>query len=240
MHSAKTRLTFLLLALIMSLSLVAQGTGSERTVEEAYLQQSLEGMIIREQAYAESKDMKLIALQYIRQAVDEGRATQEIQQALEFLSTEGILDMTRSAGLGRPLNNYPDVRREAALILGDFKTKEAKDTLVKLALADNEPMVIAAALRSLGKIGMIENDDVTQVISFIVSRWDVLMPDNILAFESLVALEALADQNNGLEDPAAVRAILRIAEGNYITPVKQKARELLNKLRTMTANNAGK
>lgn len=239
MITGKLRCAVFSLVCLASLSAIAQAR-TERTVEEAYLQQSLEGMIIREQAYAESKDMKLIALQYIKQAVDEGRATQEIQQTLEFLSTEGILDVTRSGGLGRALNNFPDVRREAALILGEFKTKEAKDTLVKLALADNEPMVIAAALRSLGKIGMNDNDDVTQVISFIVNRWDVLMPDNILAFESLVALEALADQQNGIRDPAAIRAVLRIADGNYITPVKQKARNLLTKLRQMTAENSGR
>jgi len=81
---------------------------------------------------------------------------------------------------------------------------------------------------------MNENDDVTQAIAFIVNRFDILMPDNSLAFESLVALEFLADASGGLKDPAAIRAILRIADGNYITPVKQKAKQLLDKLRSMS------
>ena len=217
------------------------GSGGERTVEESYLQDPLEIMIIREQAYADSKDMKLIALQYIKQSLDEGRGGPEIQKALEYLATETTATIIRSGGVGRTLNNYPDVRREACLILGDTKTIEAKDALLKAVLGDNEPMVIAAAIRSIGKIGINEGDDVTQAISFIINRFDILNPDNSLAFESLVAFEALANADGGLKDPAAIRSIIKLAEGNYVTPVKIKAKDLLSKLRKMgSSSGSGK
>ena len=213
--------------------------GGERTVEESYLQDPLEMMIIREQAYAESKDMKLVALQYIRQALDEGRANPEVRKALEYLASESSLVVVRAGGVGRALNNFPDVRREACLMLGEIKTVEAKDALLKVALVDTEPMVIAAAIRSIGKIGIMTGDDVTQTLSFVISRFDILFPDNSLAFESLVAFEALAEANNGLKDPAAIKAIMKIAEGNYITPVRQKAKDLLSKLRKYSASSSG-
>jgi hypothetical protein len=213
-------------------------TGGERTVEESYLQDPLETMIIREQAYSDSKDMKLVALQYIRQSVDEGRTSPEVRKSLEYLAGETTFTVVRSGGVGRTLNNFPDIRREACLLLGEFKTPESKDILMKVALADDEPMVIAAAIRSIGKIGLMDGDDVTQTIAFIINRYDILLPDNSLAFESLVALESLADKNNGIKDPAAIRAILRIADGNYITPVKQKAKDLLTKLRKYSAAGA--
>jgi len=54
-----------------------------------------------------------------------------------------------------------------------------------------------------------------------------------------VALEALADANNGIKDPAAIRAVMKIADGNYITPVKQKAKDLLSKLRKYSAASSG-
>jgi hypothetical protein len=88
-------------------------------------------MIIREQAYADSKDMKLVALQYIRQAVEEGRTNPDVRKALEFLATETSSTVIRAGGVGRILNNFPDVRREAALLLGEFPTVEAKDTLLE-------------------------------------------------------------------------------------------------------------
>lgn len=215
-------------------------TGTERTVEESYLQDPLETMIIREQAYSDSKDMKLLALQYIRQSIDGGRISSDVRKALDYLATETSMTIVRSGGVGRALNNYPDVRREACLMLGEFKTVEAKDTLLKVALGDNEPMVIAAAIRSMGKIGIIEGDDVTQTIAFVVNRFDILFPDNSLAFESLVALEALAEANNGIKDPAAIRAILKIADGNYVTPVKLKAKDLITKLRKYSSSGSGK
>jgi len=217
----------------------APAAGGERTVEESYLQDPLEIMIIREQAFSDSKDMKLVALQYIGQALDEGRASPEIRKALDFLATESSLTVVRSGGVGRALNNYPDVRREACLMLGQIKTVEAKDTLLKVVLVDTEPMVIAAAIRSIGKIGIMTGDDVTQTVAFIINRFDILFPDNSLAFESLVALEALAEINNGIKDPAAIKAIMKIADGNYITPVKQKAKDLLSKLRKYSAASTG-
>ena len=236
----RTLAALVVLILFGTVSAWSQATGGERTVEESYLQESLETMIIREQAYADSKDMKLVALQYIRQAVEEGRTNPDVRKALEFLATETSSTVVRAGGVGRVLNNFPDVRREAALLLGEFPSVEAKDTLLKVTLADNEPMVIAAAIKSLGKIGMNDGDDVTQSIAFVVNRFDILFPDNALAFESLVAYEAIAEAKGGLRDPAAIRAIMRIADGNYITPVRNKASELLSKLRRYSASSNGK
>ena len=231
------KISLLVVLLVLFVPVFAQSSSGEKTVEEAYLQSTLEALIIKEQAYSDNYDQKLIALQYIEEAIKNGRMTEDIRAALEYLASEGSLVITRSGGYGKPLNNYPDIRRQACLLLGNFKTQEAKDTLLKIALADNEPTVIAAAIRSLGQINIIQNDDVTQAIAFIINRFDILMPDNVLAFESLVALEAIADANNGIKDPAAIRAIMKIAEGNYITLVKQKAKDLLDKLRKMSASS---
>jgi HEAT repeat protein len=237
----RTLAALVVLILLGTVSAWSQAAaGGERTVEESYLQESLETMIIREQAFADSKDMKLVALQYIRQAVEEGRTNPDVRKALEFLATETSSTVVRAGGVGRVLNNFPDVRREAALLLGEFPTVEAKDTLLKVTLADNEPMVIAAAIKSLGKIGMNDADDVSQSIAFVVNRFDILFPDNALAFESLVAFEAIAEAQGGLRDPSAIRAIMRIADGNYITPVRNKALSLLSTLRKYAASSNGK
>jgi HEAT repeat protein len=226
-------------AAIFGLVLV-QGAGAqaapakpgERTVEEAYLQESLETMIIKEQSYSDNKDMKLVALKYIKQAVDGGRKNEEIRKSLEFLALETTSVIARSAGLGRPTNNYPDIRAMACEYLGEFPTVESKDALVKVTLGDNEPMVLAAAIRSLGKIGMNGDDEVTQVISYIISRFDVLGPDNSLADDALDAIAAIAEKNGGIKDPAAIRAVMKIASGNYITKVRVKAAVVLDKLRS--------
>ncbi len=210
-------------------------TSGEKTVEEAYLQESLETMIIKEQAQSDSRDMKEIALQYARQAIDGGRKNDDIRNSLEYLALESTVTIARQAGVGPQTNNFPDIRAEACNYLGDFPSVSTEQALVKVMLGDNEPMVIAAAVRSLGKIGMNDNNEVTQDIAYIVNRYDVLGPDNSLAFECLVAIRRLADKNGGLNDPSAIRAVMQIATGNYITPVKVMARQVLDSLRSYQA-----
>lgn len=231
---------FCLLLVPATTAQAAPAAGGERTVEEAYLQESLETMIIREQAYSDSKDMKAVALKYAKQAIDGGRKNEEVRKSLEYLALETTTVVTRSAGLGRPTNDYPDIRAKACEYMAEFPTVESKNALIKVTLGDNEPMVLSAAIKSLGKIGMNEDDEVTQVIAYIVRRFDVLGPDNSLADDVLDAVLAIAEKNNGIKDASLVKAVMRIATGNYITKVKVKAGNVLDKLRSYQAAPAKK
>jgi len=215
----------------------ASGADKELSVEESYLQESVELMVIREQTQAASRDMKLVALEYIGEAISVGRAGPEIAKALEYLVQEGFVIQAREGGLGRLTNNYPDVRAKAAAYLGDLGTEEAKDALLKVVLSEPEPMVLTEAVKSLGKIGLNENDEAVTAISWIVTRFDILNPDNLLALSALDAYQKIAEKNGGIKDPSAVRTIIRIAEGNYIRPVQAQAREVLNTLRKYSAQN---
>ena len=206
----------------------------EMSIEQSYLQESVELMIIREQSRAESRDMKLVALEYIDDAINRGNKSDEIRASLEFLALEGVVNKTRESG--RLVNNFPDIRMKAAKYLGQIGSREAKDALKKMVVADNEPMVIAEAVKSLGSIGMNDNDEITDTISFVVSRYDVLNPDNNLANSALDAFDKIA-QANGRIDPSAIRTIQRIAEGTYIKPIQNKAKQLLSDLRKYGSKN---
>ena len=64
---------------------------------------------------------------------------------------------------------------------------------------------------------------------------DLDLPDNNLAYAVCLALEKLADKNNGFEDAAysaeAARALVRIAQGSYIRTVRRKAIDTLDVLK---------
>jgi hypothetical protein len=231
---------FLLVLIIMfgaAALVAAQDSGSDRelSVEESYLQESIELMMIREQSRADSRDMKLVALEYIGDAIGRGNTGPEVQSALEYLSMEGVLNKTRENG--RLVNNYPDVRTRAATYLGELKTPEAKKTLIKMVLADPEPMVLTEAIKSLGRIGLNDNDDTISAISWVVTRFDVLNPDNLLALSALEAYEKLAEAGGGIKDPNVIRTIIRIAEGPYIRPVQERAKQVLMNMRKQAAQN---
>ena len=215
-----------LLAMVMAQTPLS---AQELTVEQSYLQESVETVIIREQSRSNSRDNKLVALEYIGNAISRGSQSEELQATLDYLSLEGFLYVTRENG--RVVNNFPDVRRQAATYLGQLGTPEAKNTLIKMLNADNESMVVSEAIRSLGVIGLNENNEVSTMIVWTFNRFDALLPDNFLAFSTLDALERLAIANNGLRDPLAFEAILLISENySYISPVRTRARDLLNNL----------
>ena len=228
-----TAVFFAASAMVMGQSRSSASNRTEMSVEQSYLQESVELMIIREQTRAETREMKMVALEYIGDAIRRGNKSDEIRVSLEYLGLEGILNKTRENG--RLVNNFPDVRMRAATHLGDLGTSEAKDSLIKMILAENEPMVTTEAIKSLAKIGINDNEETVNAISWIVTRFDVLNPDNLLALSAVEAYEKLAEANDGIKDPSAVRALIRIAEGNYIRPVQDRAKEALMGLRKYQA-----
>jgi len=219
------------IVLLIAQTAAAQtGASREMTVEESYLQESIEIMIIRETARAQTREQKLIALEYIRDAIDRGNTSDEIRQTLEYLSREGRRNMARESG--RLVNNFPDVRRQAARALGTMGTEQARQSLLEILQFENEPMVLQEAIKALGDIGQDENGEAVAHISWVMNRFNNLNPDNIMAVATIDAFERIARNNNGLNSPDAVRTLVLISEGHYVTPVKERARQLLAELRT--------
>jgi hypothetical protein len=203
---------------------------SEMTVEESYLQHSIEIMIIRETARASSREQKFVALGFIGDAIERGNKSDDIRQTLDYLSREGRRSVAMESG--RVVNNFPDVRRESAKFLGMIGTEEARRTLLDICLFENEPMVLQEAITSLGDIGTNDNNETVKIIVSVVSRFDNLNPDNLMAIATIDAFEKIAKKNNGLHSREAIELLARISEGHYIRPVQERARQLLADLRS--------
>ena len=161
---------------------------SETSVEDEYLN-DVDGIVIMSLVESDEYDNKLVAMNFLEEAVKNGNASEDVMEALNHLAGEGIASQTRLNG--RVMNNFPDIRRRACLALGKVKTEQAKNYLVKVTVADNEPMVVAAAVSSLGEIGL-DNDAVVDAISFANRRNQILNPTSSLAYEVLEAYSKLA------------------------------------------------
>ncbi|MBR1537009.1 MAG: HEAT repeat domain-containing protein [Treponema sp.] len=219
-------------ALLLSFSLIAQ----EKSAEEEYMS-TVEDIVITELANSDERDNKLVALQYLENAVEEGRVSPDMVVALDHLAGEGINTQSRQGG--RLVNNYPDIRAKACDLLGKVATEESKTTLKNIALADNEPMVITAAVRSLGEIGMNTNDDVVNTIAWANKKNAVLNPTSSLALEVLIAYEKIADS---VEDKGAmIQSVGQIATNyHYVKPVRDRALALLKTLQSGKSNSNNK
>ncbi len=224
-----TKTTLIVIAFVVMLSpAFGQQERQQSSVESVYLQTN-EDMIIAEMAASENYEAKLLTLQYIQEALDAGRTSPAIEEALHGLAGEGVFTQSRTAG--RVSNNYTEVRRQAAIMLAEIPTTDTKDVLLDLVREEDEPMVLSAAIYSLGEIGINERDDVINEIAIIHRRFSILNPTDSLANAILDAFEKLYPT---VEDPAAlVETIASIATNyNYVIPVRQKAQNILLNLKS--------
>jgi hypothetical protein len=214
---------------------MAQSNSAELSVEESYLQQTVENMIIRDQSRASSREEKMIALDYIADAIERGNNSDEVLGALEYLTLEGVLNKTRENG--RLINNFPDVRMRAVNFLGELGTEEAKNTLIKLLIVESEPMVITEAFRSLAKIGINNNGDASNVIAWVLNHFEATMADERMAFTALDTFEQMADINDSTVNLTVITTLSRLASSShYNRNIRDRARAVLEKIRLKAAS----
>ncbi len=203
----------------------------ELTVEELYLK-NIEFQILKEKAFSNDRDMKLSALDDLEKKIDNGSVGPDdldVEFILEYLAMEGI---TRKVIENKRLINYfPEVRRRACNLLGKIGGERAKNALIAVLMNDDEPMVKAEAAYALGVMGSNKNDEVVKALVFALDTQDPTRVDNNYAYAIILALEKIAKKNNGIKNPEAYRALVKIAQGNYIRTVRNKALQVLDELR---------
>jgi hypothetical protein len=211
---------------LMLLAGFAFAQEKESSVESEYLN-DVDGDIIMTLAESDEYDNKLVAIQYLSAALEDGNTSDAVIQALDRLAGDGLTTQNRTNG--RLMNNFPEIRREACKLMAKVPTEHSKNMLISIAVADNEPMVIAAAVKSLGEIGINENDEAVDAIAFANRRNQVLNPTSSLALEVLNAFEMLGDSTENKK--TMIDAVARIStDYHYVTPVRQKAYKLLKSL----------
>ena len=232
----RNKLLFIIFFVAISFSAFTQEKRNDEslmTVEEAYLN-SIEGVIIKEMVSSEGRDTKLVALQYIQDAIEKGKVSQDIERALDSLATVGLSTVIYENG--RAMNNYPDIRIKACELLGKMGTKEAMKTLVRVMYADNEPSVVTAAVHSIGELGFNDGDEAVDMINWINRKFDVINPTSSLALEILNTHEKILSKVENKK--SMVDGIMRIASNyNYVTPVREKALSLLKSVTGIDTQN---
>ena len=109
----------------------------ETSVESEYLN-DVDGDIIMTLAESDEYDNKLVAIQYLQSALDDGNTSDAVIQALDRLAGDGLTTQNRTNG--RLTNNFPEIRREACKLMAKVPTEHSKNMLISIAVADNEPM----------------------------------------------------------------------------------------------------
>ena len=212
----------------------AGNSNKETYVENEYLN-DIDTEIIMGLAEADDLDSKLVALQYIQEAINDGNTSAGVIQALDQLAGEGVLSESRTNG--RKMNNFPEVRRQACLLMSKVPTEHTKNQLINVMVAEDEPMVIAAAVQSLGIISPENADEVIEAIAYVNKRNMVLNPTSSLAWEVIEAYEKLAPI--ATDRKQMINSLTQIYSNyRYSTPVRNKAQQLLKKLANTSSSSS--
>ena len=229
----KIRAAALFLAVIM-VPLTAQEQ-SEATIEELYLQSAIKTQIIKAEAASPDRDMKMVALTDIREMVAEGSASDnpEILEVLGDLAGEGVTNIVREQGL--VINDFPEVRREAAKILGEMGTPEAARELNTILLTDPEPMVMSEAILAISNISVDDTNARNRSMVAAIYRQTAVNKDNNFAYTYLQAVENVASREGGLNDPMIFEEVAKIADARqgYNRVVRERAFRLLRELKDL-------
>ena len=205
-------------------------TTGPKTIEEKRLQGSVEVQVISSLVAENGRGEKLKALEFIRNMIDKGKANDKNTDVIGLLEELGAEGTSKQVVENRRLiNDFPEVRREAAELLGQVGGDQSREALLNMAIKDKEPMVISEAVYSLGLIGGGDQSArVEAVITNLVKSQDAIRPDSNFAFAAVSALEMLGKKNSGKVSQEVFAALIRIQNGNYIRPVREKAKLVLD------------
>ena len=228
----KMKVMSLLFFLVVYQPLFSQNRDS--SIEDVYLQSSVAIQIIRAEARSSDRHIKLTALEDIEKIIDsEGLAgNEEIIDILRDLSSEGISHVVMSSG--NVINAFPEVRREAARVLGKVKDPRTLPILNNVIYRDNETMVIKEAVNSISKWDMDDEQQKirNRVMADMMRRQTNLSKDNSLAMTFLEAVLTIIEREKEMNDPALFEEIIKIANARsgYKRAVRLKAWEILKDL----------
>jgi len=203
-----------------------------KTIEEKKLESSVEVQVLSSLAAEPTRPEKLQALDFIEKMINDKKVSDQSADVIGLLSDLGTDGSSNKVYQnGRLVNDFPDVRRRAVELMGRIGGDQVRSELLTIAQKDKEPMVIAEAVYALGNIPTADEAQrnyVALVIAHIVTVQDAVNPDNSLAFSAVTAIKALGKNSSGKVNPEVFSALVRIQNGNYVVPVRNLARDVIN------------
>jgi outer membrane protein assembly factor BamB len=176
-----------------------------------------------------NRDILLSLLARIHERIDDnsiGKSTWYVVRLLEQLSAEGLLNpVYRNL---RVINSFPDVRAEAARLLGRVGSIRSRHALIQVIANEYDPFALSAEIGALGFLASDSDGASTRAIAAALSRAGMSPPDDRIAAAALDALEMIGAYEGGAGEPAAA-AFLAISRGDFPQQIRSRASSLLRK-----------
>ena len=197
---------------------------------EALLNAIPDYLYLQSLAGVNNRDMILLLLANIRDRIDDhsiGKSTWYVVRLLEQFSGEGLLNpVYRNM---KVTNSFPDVRSEAARLLGLVGSTRSRHALIQVIASEYDPVALSAEIRALGHLASDSDGASSRAIAGALSRAGMSPPDSRIADAVLDALERIGAYEGGVEEPAALAAVLAISGGDFPQQIRSRALSVLRK-----------
>jgi hypothetical protein len=176
-------------------------------------------------------EMRKKTLKDIGDAIAQGNSGDDIYAALEYMSMEGLKNTARERG--NVVNNYPAVRMQVAAQLGKMGTAKASEILIQICNNETDHYVLMETFKSMGDIGINDNDNTVKIILWKVRTYNPRSPDSLIdrvVSSAVYALDKIDQKNNGFTPEyfnSAREFLDRVSKGHFSKQVQEYAKQVL-------------
>jgi outer membrane protein assembly factor BamB len=179
-----------------------------------------------------NRDTLMLLLLEIRKRIEThtiGKSTWYVVRLLERFSGEGVLNPVYRNK--RVINDYPEVRAEAADLLGMIGSTSSRHVLVQGIGTEMDTFALAAEIAALGSLASDSDGSSSRAIAGAVSLAGMFPPDFRVAAAAVDALDRIAAYEGGMEEPAAIAALFAIYRGEFPQQIRARALSVLRRTR---------
>jgi outer membrane protein assembly factor BamB len=150
-----------------------------------------------------------------------GKSTWYAVRMLEQIAGSGVLQQVRENQ--RLVNDFPDLRAAACVLLARVGTTGSRDVLLSIVNAETDGVALAAEVRALGAIASDGDGASERAIARAFTRTTAFSSDNRLAAAVVDSLGRISIYEGALMETTAVVALLAISRGPYDLTIRQDA-----------------
>ncbi len=188
-------------------------------------------LYLRSLSAENTRELDLLLLSDIRSRIASGRlgkSTWYVVRMLERLAGAGLVNPAYRSG--RIVNDLPDVRAEAADLLGLVGTSSSSRSLVEVIGEEYDSVALAEEIRALGRIATDRDGAATRAIASAFYRKALFPPDDRVAEAAVGALAGIAAYRGGIADPSAIEVLASIARADFADSTRAQALSALRKV----------
>jgi len=156
-----------------------------------------------------------------------GKSTWYVRRLLERIVGVGVLDPVIEGN--SVVNDFPDVRAEAAGLLGRVGSLSARNALIRVLNEESDPVAASQEILALGRIGSDGDGRATRGIAFALTRLEAGSGrgEARMAMAAIHAVAAISHYEGEVPDSAGRVMLLSIYRGDYPSQVRDEALTLL-------------